>query len=123
MFTGIVEDMGKVISLNPENENLHIIIESAFTHEIKIDQSISHNGVCLTVVRIEDKNYHVTAVSETLRKTNLGLLNTGDLVNLERSMKMHGRLDGHIVQGHVDKTAVCTSKMDQGGSWLNDFEY
>lgn len=123
MFTGIIEAFGKVISLDPENENLHITLESPFTSELKVDQSLSHNGVCLTVTAIKGNAYVVTAIAETLRKTNLGLLSVGDLVNLERSMQMNGRIDGHLVQGHVDTVAVCTSKEDQQGSWLFRFEY
>lgn len=123
MFTGIVEAFAKVISLDPEKGNLHITFECDFTPELKIDQSVSHNGVCLTVTSIEDNSYTVTAIAETLRKSNLGLLNNGDLVNVERSMKMNGRIDGHMVQGHVDHTAVCTSVKEEGGSWMFTFEY
>jgi len=123
MFTGIIEDLGKIISLDPENENLHITVECSFTAELKPDQSVSHNGVCLTVTNIFNNSYTVTAIAETLRKTNLGLLTVNDLVNLERSMMMNGRIDGHLVQGHVDTVAVCTSKTDQQGSWLYRFEY
>jgi riboflavin synthase len=123
MFTGIVEALGKVISLQPEQGNLHITLECPFTHELKIDQSISHNGVCLTVTQISGTTYTVTAIAETLRKSNLGLLKEGDEVNLERCMKMNGRIDGHIVQGHVDTTAVCTGKKDENGSWIFEFEF
>lgn len=123
MFTGIIESMGKVISLDPEKENLHITVECDFSKELKVDQSLSHNGVCLTVTSCDNSKYTVTAISETLRKSNLGLLKTGDLINLERSMTMNGRIDGHIVQGHVDCTALCTSIKEEGGSWLYTFEY
>lgn len=123
MFTGIVEAIGKVIALDPENDNLHITISCPFTGELKVDQSISHNGACLTVVEINGDQYKVTAIAETLRKTNLGLLAAGNLVNLERAMMMNGRVDGHLVPGHVDCTAVCTARENQNGSWLFRFEY
>jgi riboflavin synthase len=123
MFTGIVEGLGKVVALDPEQDNLHITISCDFTSELKIDQSVAHNGVCLTVVGIDGNNFRVTAIAETLRKTNLGLLAAGDLVNLERSMQMNGRVDGHLVQGHVDETAVCTDIENQNGSWLFRFQY
>ncbi len=123
MFTGIIEGLGKVISLDPENGNLHITLECTFANELKIDQSVSHNGVCLTVVKCDNVAYTVTAISETLRKSNMGLLKNGDVVNLERSMIMNGRIDGHIVQGHIDMTALCTKVADQNGSWLYYFEY
>ncbi len=123
MFSGIVEEAASVVALEKENENLHISLECSFTHELKIDQSISHNGVCLTVVKKESKVYTVTAIKETLLKSNLGKLKIGDKVNLERSMLMNGRLDGHIVQGHVDQTAVCKEVKESGGSWYYTFEY
>ncbi|MCE3279896.1 MAG: riboflavin synthase subunit alpha [Bacteroidetes bacterium] len=123
MFSGIIETLGEVTSLNKEKSNLHISIEAAFTNELKIDQSIAHNGVCLTVVDIKGNEYTVTAIDETLNKTNIGLLNIGDKVNLERCMKLGDRLDGHIVQGHVDQTAVCTSVEESNGSWTYTFEY
>lgn len=123
MFTGIIEGMGKVIALDPEQDNLHITISCDFTSELKIDQSVAHNGVCLTVVGIVENTFRVTAIAETLRKTNLGLLQAGDLVNLERSMQMNGRVDGHLVQGHVDETAVCTAIENQNGSWFFRFQY
>lgn len=123
MFTGIIEGIGTVLSLDPEAGNLHITLECSFANELKVDQSISHNGVCMTVVDCNVSNYTVTAVAETLRKSNLGLLKTGDAVNLERSMIMNGRIDGHIVQGHVDMTALCTKVEDQQGSWMYSFEY
>jgi riboflavin synthase len=123
MFSGIVEEAATVIKVEKEQENLHITLECSFTNELKIDQSISHNGVCLTVVRKKEKTYTVTAIKETLLKSNLGVLKVGDKVNLERSMLMNGRLDGHIVQGHVDQTAVCTEVSESGGSWYYTFEY
>jgi riboflavin synthase len=123
MFTGIVEAAAKVVALNKEQENLHITMECSFADELKIDQSISHNGVCLTVVSIEGNTYTVTAIKETLLKSNLGLLKVGDEINLERSAKIDGRLDGHIVQGHVDQTAVCTEVKESDGSWYYTFEY
>ncbi len=123
MFSGIVEEPGKVTALEQEQENLHITIECSFVDELNIDQSVSHNGVCLTVVKKTDKDYTVTAILETLEKSNLGLLKVGDKVNLERSMMMNGRLDGHIVQGHVDQTAVCTKVEEADGSWYFTFDY
>lgn len=123
MFTGIVETIGKIVLLEKEDSNLHLTIESNFTNELKIDQSVAHNGVCLTVVSIEDDYYTVTAIKETLEKSNLGQLTEGDIVNLERAMKLGERLDGHIVQGHVDQTACCTSVKEMNGSWLFTFEY
>jgi riboflavin synthase len=123
MFSGIVEEAATIIKLDKEKENLHITLECSFTVELKIDQSISHNGVCLTVVKKEGKTYMVTAIKETLLKSNLGVLKIGDKVNLERSMLMNGRIDGHIVQGHVDQTAVCTNVSESGGSWYYTFEY
>ena len=123
MFTGIIESLGKVVSLEEEKNNLHFTIQCIFTNELCIDQSVAHNGVCLTVVNINENVYRVTAIAETLHKTNLGLLKTGDLVNLERSLLMNGRVDGHMVQGHVDTTAVCTNVDDQKGSWLFSFKY
>ncbi|MFD2822571.1 riboflavin synthase [Lacinutrix iliipiscaria] len=123
MFTGIVEELGVVKQLNKTLDNLEITIESRFTSELKIDQSISHNGVCLTVVDIEKNNYTVTAIKETLDKTNLNSIRIGDLVNLERAMKLGERLDGHIVQGHVDQTGVCTGIENTSGSWIFTFEY
>jgi riboflavin synthase len=123
MFSGIVEEAAPVVSLSKEKENLHITMECSFTNELKIDQSIAHNGVCLTVVKKEGNTYTVTAIKETLEKSNLGLLNPGDKVNLERSMRLNERLDGHIVQGHVDQTAVCTEVKEAQGSWYFTFEY
>jgi len=123
MFSGIVEEAAQVVKLEKEKDNLHITMKCSFVNELKIDQSISHNGVCLTVVRKENETYTVTAIKETLDKTNLGLLKAGDKVNLERSTKLDGRLDGHMVQGHVDQTATCTSVIEAGGSWYYTFEY
>ena len=123
MFSGIVEEAATVVSLNKEKGNLHISLSSHFTNELKIDQSVSHNGVCLTVVSLKDDVYTVTAIQETLKISNLGLLEVGSKVNLERSMQMNGRLDGHIVQGHVDQTAVCKDITEANGSWYFTFEY
>ncbi len=123
MFSGIVEEAATVVALEKEQENLHITLKCSFVNELKIDQSISHNGVCLTVVKKSGDTYTVTAIQETLQKSNLGRLQTGSKVNLERSMKMDGRLDGHIVQGHVDQTAVCTDVKEADGSWYYTFEY
>ena len=123
MFTGIIEEVGKIKKLVKENTNLHIEVEAAMTSELKIDQSVSHNGICLTVVAIKDQSYTVTAIQETLNKTNLNHLTEGDFVNLERGMKLADRLDGHIVQGHVDQTAKCIDVKDINGSWQFTFEY
>lgn len=123
MFTGIVEEAARVVALKKEQENLHITMECSFVDELKIDQSISHNGVCLTVVNKTPTSYTVTAIQETLIKSNLGQLKVGDKVNLERSAKLDGRLDGHIVQGHVDQTAVCIEVKESDGSWYFTFEY
>jgi riboflavin synthase len=123
MFSGIVEETAKVVALNREKDNLHITLECSFVNELRIDQSVSHNGVCLTVVDIKNNTYTVTAIQETLLKSNLGLLEVGDKVNLERSTKLDGRLDGHMVQGHVDLTAVCTAVREAEGSWYYAFEY
>lgn len=123
MFTGIIESAARVIELKKENTNLHLTLESEITSELKIDQSIAHNGVCLTVVAIDDNKYVVTAIEETLQKTNLGNLKVGDIVNIERAMKMNARLDGHIVQGHVDQTATCIGVINKNGSWIFTFEY
>lgn len=123
MFSGIVEETAKVVSLVKDQENLHITMTCSFADELKIDQSVSHNGVCLTVVKKENASYTVTAIRETLEKSNLGLLRVGDEVNLERSMRMDGRLDGHIVQGHVDQTATCTQVEEAEGSWYYTFEF
>jgi len=123
MFTGIIEAMGEIQSLTKEGSNVHIEIKSPITSELKIDQSIAHNGVCLTVVSIDGENYTVTAIKETLDKSNLGQLITGNSVNLERSMRLGERLDGHIVQGHVDQTAICTAINEADGSWYFTFKY
>jgi len=123
MFSGIVEEAATVVRLETEQENLHITMQCSFTDELKIDQSISHNGVCLTVVRIDEGYYTVTAILETLQKTNLGLLQVGDKVNLERSTRLDSRLDGHMVQGHVDLTATCTEVKEAEGSWYFTFSY
>lgn len=123
MFSGIVEGMATIVAIDKEGENIDFTLTCSFTNELKIDQSISHNGVCLTVVRIKDNTYTVTAMFETLKRTNLGLLKIGDNVNVERSMIMNGRLDGHIVQGHVDTTAECISMKDADGSTYFTFHY
>ena len=123
MFSGIVEEAATVAKLKQEQENLHITMQCSFTGELKIDQSISHNGVCLTVVHIEDDTYTVTAIKETLQKSNLGQLQVGDKVNLERSTRLDSRLDGHMVQGHVDLTATCTEVTEAEGSWYYTFTY
>ena len=123
MFTGIIESIGKIKSLAKEGDNLHIEIASELAPMLKIDQSVSHNGVCLTVVSLTDTSYVVTAIKETLDKTNIGQLHTGSDVNLERAMKLGDRLDGHIVQGHVDQTAVCQRVIEQNGSWIYTFSY
>lgn len=123
MFTGIVEQFGTIVSIEKENENVHFMVEASFTDELKIDQSVAHNGCCLTVVSIEKNQYLVTAIAETLLKTNLGTWQVGTKVNLERCMQMNGRLDGHIVQGHVDTTASCIKIEDQKGSWKFTFRY
>lgn len=123
MFTGIIETLGSVTHLFQDQGNLNITISSNLAHELKIDQSIAHNGICLTVVAIADDLHTVTAIEETLNKTNLRYLQKGDLLNLERCMQMNGRLDGHIVQGHVDQTAICTVYNELEGSWEYTFEY
>ncbi len=123
MFSGIVEEFATVVAIEKEQENMHFTLTCSFVDELKIDQSVAHNGVCLTVVKIFDGKYVVTAMKETLMKSNLGLLKVGDKVNVERSMMMNGRLDGHIVQGHVDQTAECVEKIDQQGSYTFTFKY
>lgn len=123
MFSGIVEEYAEVISVIKEQENVHLTLKCSFVDELKIDQSISHNGVCLTVVKIENGAYTVTAMKETIERSNIGLLKPGDKVNVERSMMINGRLDGHIVQGHVDQTATCIRIEDADGSWYYTFEY
>nr|WP_321406132.1 riboflavin synthase [uncultured Carboxylicivirga sp.] len=123
MFSGIVEEAATVVGLEQDQGNLHLTLECSFTDDLKIDQSVAHNGVCLTVVKKDGQNYTVTAIKETLEKSNLGLLQIGDKVNLERSMMMNGRLDGHIVQGHVDQTAKCIEVKEADGSWYFTFQY
>ena len=123
MFSGIIEAMAKVVAIEHEQDNVHLTLTCPFVEELSIDQSIAHNGVCLTVVRLEGNTYTVTAMRETLERSNLGLLKVGDEVNVERSMLMNGRLDGHIVQGHVDQTAVCIAVEDQQGSHQYTFKY
>ena len=123
MFTGIIETLGKVTILLHDQGNVHITVASDISDELKIDQSVAHNGVCLTVVAVADGTHTVTAIAETLNKTNIGDLKVGDPVNLERCMQMNARLDGHIVQGHVDQTAICTNYTELEGSWEYTFEY
>lgn len=124
MFSGIVEEAAQVVALRKDEENLHITLKCSFAEQLRIDQSVSHNGVCLTVVELPGNGtYTVTAIKETLDRSNLGLLKVGDPVNVERSMRIDGRLDGHIVQGHVDQTAVCVNVAEADGSWYYDFEY
>ena len=123
MFSGIIEEFATVVAIDKYQENIDFHLKCSFVDELKIDQSVAHNGVCLTVVKIENGTYTVTAMKETLDRSNLGLLKVGDHVNVERSMMMNGRLDGHIVQGHVDQTAVCTAKEDQQGSYTFTFKY
>ena len=123
MFTGIIEDFGTITQIEKERENVHVSLESNITPELKIDQSVAHNGVCLTVVKIDGNRYTVTAIKETIDKTNLCEWKVGDKVNLERAMQLGARLDGHIVQGHVDQIGQCTSVKEEGGSWVFDFEY
>lgn len=123
MFTGIIETFGRVEKIERENSNINFTFSSSITSELKVDQSLSHNGVCLTLVKIIDKNYVVTAIEETLKRTNLGALGLGDMVNLERCMPANGRFDGHIVQGHIDTTAKCIEINNLNGSWVFVFEY
>ena len=123
MFSGIIEGLGEVVTIQKEKSNLHVTVKSAFTNELKVDQSIAHNGVCLTVIDIKKDCYTVTAIDETIQKTTIGLLNNGDKLNLERCLKVGDRLDGHIVQGHVDQRAVCTKMEETNGSWTFTFEY
>jgi len=123
MFTGIIESLGAIKLLEKDKDNLHITITSSLTNELKIDQSVAHNGVCLTVVGIDNDEYTVTAIRETIEKTNLGDWKTGDIVNLERAMKLGDRLDGHIVQGHVDQIGICKNIENANGSWYYTFEY
>ena len=123
MFSGIVEEYAEVVKVVKEQENLHLTLKCSFVDELKIDQSVAHNGVCLTVVSIQDGTYTVTAMKETIERSTIGLLKVGDKVNVERSMMMNGRLDGHIVQGHVDQTATCINIADAEGSWYFTFKY
>lgn len=123
MFTGIIETLGIIKEVKKDQDNIHVTINSSITNELKIDQSVAHNGICLTVVAIENDNYTVTAIKETIEKTNLGDWNANDIVNLERAMKLGDRLDGHIVQGHVDQTGICKSVQDANGSWVYTFQY
>jgi len=123
MFTGIIETLGIIKEIKKDNDNLHITFSSSITHELKIDQSVAHNGVCLTVIAIDNEEYTVTAIRETIVKTNLAEWRIGDLLNLERAMKLGDRLDGHIVQGHIDQTGVCTAISEANGSWYFTFEY
>lgn len=123
MFTGIVETLGIISDIKKDQENIHLTIQTNITNELKIDQSVAHNGVCLTVVNLFDDKHVVTAIKETIDKTTLGLWQIGDKVNIERAMKLGDRLDGHIVQGHVDQTAICTTIEDKEGSWEFTFEY
>jgi riboflavin synthase len=123
MFTGIIETLGTVTNVVKEQENVHLTIKSSITNELKVDQSVAHNGVCLTVVNINKDEYTVTAIKETLDKTNTGKLKLADIVNLERAMKLGDRLDGHMVQGHVDETGICTNMKDENGSTLCTFKY
>jgi riboflavin synthase len=123
MFTGIIETLGYIKCIEKEQDNVHFTIDASITHELKVDQSVAHNGVCLTVVSTNDKNYTVTAIKETLEKTNLSDWKEGDFVNLERAMKLGDRLDGHIVQGHVDQIGTCITVQEANGSWYYTFEY
>jgi riboflavin synthase len=123
MFTGIIETLGEITAIRTENTNIHYTISSSISNELKIDQSVSHNGVCLTVVALTENTHTVTAIDETLKKTNLQFLKVGSKVNLERCMQMNARLDGHIVQGHVDQTAICIKRENQDGSWEFRFKY
>ncbi|MEN8123827.1 MAG: riboflavin synthase [Bacteroidota bacterium] len=123
MFTGIIEDFGEVINLIKDKENLHITVKSNISSELKIDQSLAHNGICLTVIEQKDNTHTVTAIKESIDKTNLGLIKVNDKINLERAMKLNDRLDGHIVQGHVDQIGKCINIEEADGSWVFTFEY
>jgi len=123
MFTGIIESLGEVVNIENEGTNVHFTVKSKFTQELKIDQSVAHNGVCLTVVSLYGDKYVVTAIQETLQKTNLSSLKLHDIVNLERGMKLDDRLDGHLVQGHVDQTGRCIAIKEENGSWIFTFQY
>jgi riboflavin synthase len=123
MFTGIIETLGTIQEIRKEKDNLHITVDSSITTELKIDQSVAHNGICLTVVALNDSSYTVTAIDETIKKTNLASWKIGDHINLERAMKLGDRLDGHMVQGHVDQTGICIEALETNGSWSYTFEY
>lgn len=123
MFTGIIEGLGEIVAIKKEGENVHFSVQCSFTDEMKIDQSLAHNGVCLTIVGIDNDVYTVTAIKETLDKSSLGGLVVGSKVNLERAMAANGRFDGHVVQGHVDQTAICNAVTEEDGSWTFTFEY
>ena len=123
MFTGIIEELAEIVSVTPKGGNVDLVVKSNLTKELKIDQSVAHNGCCLTVVEIENDTYTVTAIEETLNRTTIGLLKAGDAINLERCTKIGARLDGHIVQGHVDQVGQCTQAKETGGSWLYSFTY
>jgi riboflavin synthase len=123
MFTGIIETLGVVTNIRKENENLHVTVKASIAAELKIDQSVSHNGICLTVVKVNTDEYTVTAIRETVERTNIGDWKIGDAINLERGMKLGARLDGHIVQGHIDQTALCTAIKEADGSWYYTFQY
>jgi riboflavin synthase len=123
MFTGIIENLGQIVRINPKGSNVSFWVKSAMSNQLKVDQSVSHNGVCLTVEQIMDDSHKVTAIEETLLKTNLSKLVVGDCVNLERCLQMNGRIDGHIVQGHVDDVATCTNAIEKDGSWEYTFEF
>lgn len=123
MFTGIIETLGEIIKIEQEASNFHFTLKSNLANELKIDQSLAHNGVCLTVIDVQPTTYKVTAIKETMAKTNLNNLKIGSLVNLERAMLANGRFDGHVVQGHIDKTAICTNKTEEKGSWEFTFKY
>lgn len=123
MFTGIIETLGTIQEIKKEKDNIHVTVDSSITAELQIDQSVSHNGICLTVVAINNNSYTVTAIDETIKKTNLGDWKVRDSVNLERAMKLGDRLDGHIVQGHVDQTGICIATEETNGSWSYTFEY
>ena len=123
MFTGIIETVGKVVRIEKEGTNRNFLFESAISHELKVDQSVSHNGVCLTVTKVVGQQHWVTAIDETLQKSNLGACQIGDTINLERCLLTNGRFDGHIVQGHVDQVGTCLSVKDEKGSWRYEFEY
>jgi len=123
MFTGIIENLGQIVRINPKGSNVSFWVKSAMSNQLKVDQSVSHNGVCLTVEQIMDDSHKVTAIEETLLKTNLSKLVVGDSINLERCLQMNGRIDGHIVQGHVDDVATCTNAIEKDGSWEYTFEF